>query len=107
MIERSANTGHWRAKLLRPRVRCELEQIGGCLGRLEVAHLNEEPKDNRLENLMVLCKAHHTLVDNGKIDVNAPAMPVYYIDRSGKRRYIEAPTIRKERRSRYGSARLS
>lgn len=84
---KSVSTGRWRAKKLVPRERCALVNIGGCLGRLEVNHIDKNPMNNDLGNLVVLCQTHHKLVDNGRIDLNAPVMPDYWIDGGGARRY--------------------
>ena len=43
--------------------------------------------NNSRANLLKLCRAHHRLVDNGKIDPRDPKMPEFRIDGSGKRRY--------------------
>jgi hypothetical protein len=58
------------------------------LGRIEVHHKDKDPGNNTDENLAALCIAHHQLVDLGRIDLAAPIMPPFYVDRSGKRRYI-------------------
>ena len=71
------------------RSKCELRRIGGCLGKIDVAHRdhdrwnNDDPK-----NLLALCRCHHRLYDNGRIDLDRPQMPSFYVDSGGKRRYL-------------------
>ena len=52
----TAKTGRNRAQKLFPAVRCE---ECGAAGRLERHHVNEDPTDNRPENVMVLCMPCH------------------------------------------------
>jgi hypothetical protein len=82
------SAGHNRARKLKPRDRCELKHIGGCRGRIEIHHKDKNTENNADENLMALCITHHTLVELGRIDLAAPVMPPFYVDRSGKRRYL-------------------
>lgn len=35
-----------------------------CSGRIEVAHINQDYTDNRLDNLKTLCQTHHKILDN-------------------------------------------
>ncbi|MCD4805645.1 MAG: HNH endonuclease, partial [Desulfobacterales bacterium] len=42
--------------------RCEHEQ------GLQIHHINGDPNNNELENLIVLCSVHHSLATNNKID---------------------------------------
>lgn len=84
----TARTSHERAVKLKARVRsCEYSHLGGCLGVLDVAHLDGDEFNNSKANLLKLCRSHHRLVDNKKIDPRAPVMPEFYVDGSGKRRY--------------------
>lgn len=77
----------WRARqLVKSRI-CGLLVIGGCGGRIEVNHIDKNPYNNSLQNLIPLCHSHHALTDRGKIDLNKPIMPRFYVDKSGKRRY--------------------
>jgi len=80
-------TGRGRAQEMTDTSRCELEQIGGCKGKIDVHHKNRDPMDNSVENRMALCRTHHRLVDLGRIDLANPAMPEFVI-RAGKRRYL-------------------
>ena len=84
----SESTGRWRAKKLKKRDRCELEHIGSCKGRFEVAHINGRPIDNRADNLLSLCQSHHQLLDLGRINMQKPSMPPFRVDKRGKRRYV-------------------
>lgn len=86
---RNPNTGHERARKLKRRDACELARIGGCLGRVEVHHKDKDPGNNAPENLMAICQSHHTLLDAERIDPAAPVMPPFYVDRRGKRRYVD------------------
>ncbi len=84
----TARTSHERAVKLKAGVRvCQYAHLGGCLGVLDVAHVDGNEFNNARTNLLKLCRAHHRLVDNGKIDPRAPVMPAFYVDGSGKRRY--------------------
>lgn len=75
-----------RARVRKGTGPCELEDITGCGGRIEVHHLDGNPRNNQDENLMRLCKSHHALVERGRIDLSDPVMPRFEI-RGGKRRY--------------------
>lgn len=55
---------------------------------LDVHHIDGDPWNNEPDNLMKLCRSHHRLVDNGKIDLASPKMPPFYTDGGGKRRYV-------------------
>lgn len=66
---------------------CALTKIGGCGGRLEVHHIDENPWNNEQGNLMKLCRCHHLLIHKGRIDLSHPVMPGFFIS-SGKRRYL-------------------
>jgi hypothetical protein len=86
--ESSATTAREMARRRKGnRSRCELAHIGGCGGRIEVAHLDHDPwNNNDPANLKALCASHHKLYDNGRIDLSNPQMPAFYVS-SGKRRY--------------------
>ncbi len=84
----TARTSHERAVKLKARVAsCEYSHLGECLGVLDVAHVDGDEFNNLRANLLKLCRAHHRLVDNKKIDPTDPRMPEFYVDGSGKRRY--------------------
>ena len=91
-------TGYARAKNAVDRTRCEVEHIGGCKGRIEVHHIDKNPLNNSRKNLAVLCRAHHILAENGRIDLGNPVMPAFYVDTAGNRRY--AHTLEKQQRER-------
>lgn len=84
----SESSGHHLAKRVQTERVCRLLAIGGCKGRLEVHHKDGDVFNNRRENLTPLCIAHHRLVELGRIDLEAPAMPIFFVDGSGKRRYL-------------------
>lgn len=67
--------------------RCEWSKIGGCLGRLDVAHIDGDSFNNSPENILKLCRCHHRLMDNKKIDPTSPKMPPFIVS-GGKRRYL-------------------
>lgn len=70
------------------RSKCELKKIGGCKGRIDVAHRDHDPWNNEdPANLLSLCRSHHRLYDLGKIDLDDPKMPAFVV-RGGKRRYL-------------------
>ena len=79
-------TARWRATVLKSTMTCELEHIGGCSADLQVHHVDGDPQNNALTNLMRLCRSHHRLLENGRIDLDNPVMPRFRII-SGKRRY--------------------
>ncbi len=82
------NSHRYSQHLLMDIHKCEWSHLGGCSdSRLDVAHLNQNAFDNRIENLKKLCRAHHMLMDRGVIDPQNPKMPKFYIDKSGVRRY--------------------
>ena len=78
---------HYRARKLAMRSECQLSPLGYCQGRVEVNHINKHTYDNRLKNLIALCRTHHRLMDLGKIDPYNPRMPRFYVDSGGTRRY--------------------
>lgn len=87
----SAST-HWRtcrhqARQLIPHEACSVAAIGGCQGPIQVHHKDADFTNNDKSNLVALCVAHHRLVENGLVDLASPAMPDFYVDRTGKRRY--------------------
>ena len=65
---------------------CRLGFIGGCKGKIDAAHLDGDMMNNDPANVWPLCKSHHRLVDNGRIDPHNPTMPKFYVS-AGKRRY--------------------
>lgn len=67
--------------------KCELELLGNCKGKIDVHHKDKNATNNDLENLLAVCRSHHRLVENGRIDISDPKMPSYYVDAGGKRRY--------------------
>jgi hypothetical protein len=85
-----ASTGYIRARKIAGRGPCRLRRIGGCKGKVHVHHRDENPLNNDPSNHVHLCSAHHRLVHNGRIDLDRPVMPPYYVDGSGKRRYARA-----------------
>lgn len=72
---------------------CELAHIGGCNGRLERAHLDSNFTNNDRANIKIFCKAHHTLYDNGRIDLANPVMPPFHVGSDGERRYERVTQI--------------
>jgi len=86
----SVFSGYDRSKkIIKERNKCSWEHIGHCKGMIDVCHINQNPLDNNRKNLIVLCRSHHRLMDNGKIDYGNPKMPEFYVDKGGKRRYIK------------------
>ena len=69
---------------------CELEPLGFCAGRVIVHHVNENPTDNRPDNLRVLCDRHHRLHHAGDFDLDNPDHSAYYVTVKG--------TLRRRRR---------
>lgn len=82
-------TGYDRSKkILTNRTKCSWSHIGHCMGMIDVCHIDQNPLNNDLKNLIALCRCHHRLLDNGRINPKNPIMPRFYIDRRGKRRYL-------------------
>lgn len=81
------NTMYMRSKKIKKERHCEIKHIGYCKGMIDVCHINQDVTNNDAENLISLCRSHHRLMDNGKIDIKNPVMPSFYVDKSGKRRY--------------------
>jgi len=89
--------GHKIARKLIPRDECKLKHIGGCSTKLEIHHIDKDFNNNSLDNLICLCASHHHLVESGKIDLQDPVMPPYYISPGGQRVYpkgeVQIPRI--------------
>ena len=70
VIGRQTNRSHLKGRLLREGLkenRCEICGITEWLGKplsMELHHVNGDGKDNRLENLQVLCGNCHAQTDN-------------------------------------------
>lgn len=64
------NSNHLRERLIKSGLkdeRCEMCGLSIWMGqkiRLEIHHINANHKDNRLDNLMILCPNCHSLTDN-------------------------------------------
>lgn len=60
---------------------CYLLSYGFCTSqaRVYVHHVNENPLDNRPENLRPLCMRHHMLVHRGDFDLENPDHSRYYV----------------------------
>lgn len=84
----NTRTTRWRARAMVSPVSCAWAHIGHCKGPLDVAHLDQNPLNNALDNLLALCRSHHFLFDKGRIDRHQPQMPPFYTDRGGTRRYL-------------------
>lgn len=81
-------THHVRARKIKSGVgSCEWKEIGGCLGRLEVAHVDGDYTHTKQHNLLKLCTSHHKLLDGGKMDPSSPKMPRFFVRRKGSRCY--------------------
>ena len=88
----TADGKHWRtardrARSLTDHSRCMWISIGGCKGPIDVAHVNGDYTNNEPDNRLALCRSHHRLLDNGRINPDNPIMPAFYVDSSGNRRY--------------------
>lgn len=81
-------TGRYRARTTTDHSVCGWLHIGGCYGAVDVAHVNGDYTDNAPGNRLPLCRCHHRLLDNGRIDPRAPIMPLFVVGRDGKRRYV-------------------
>ena len=82
-------TGRWRARniLIEEGETCALEKIGGCSQtKMHVHHRDGNPMNNKRDNIIFLCVAHHFLIERGRITLDTLVMPPFTIS-SGKRRY--------------------
>lgn len=86
---KNIGTGRSRARKLTEHItECQLAHIGGCDGVIDRAHVDQDPLNNDLDNIMVLCRSHHRLYDYGWIDLSNPVMPeIVVVYANGKRRY--------------------
>jgi len=101
--ERKSTKGKWRkesnhCRTCRYRARtttdhsvCAWEKIGCCAGMIDVVHVDGDFTNNSEENKLSLCRTHHRLLDNGRIDPINPVMPLFKIGKDGKRRYLKSP----------------
>jgi hypothetical protein len=70
VVGRQTNRSHLKGRLLREGLkenRCEICGITEWLGKplsMELHHVNGDGKDNRLENLQLLCGNCHSQTDN-------------------------------------------
>src|SRR5438067_1314681 len=87
------------ARKMFPGASCALARIGYCRGPIHVHHINRNPLDNSLTNLIPLCHSHHFLVHSGSVLLSDPVMPEFWMDAKGKRRYKEP--IRKAEKLRH------
>ena len=81
--ERAERRGRWSARRQVAELSCELEPHGFCSPRVIVHHVNEDPTDNRPENLRVLCNRHHILHHKGDFDLDNPDHSGYYVTATG------------------------
>lgn len=84
----STRTARGQSRKLIDTSRCQMEHIGGCRGRIEVHHIDGNPLNRDLSNLMSVCRAHHGLLGSGTIAVDSTEMPEWYEGSDGKRRYV-------------------
>lgn len=87
---KNSNTGYWRAKKIIPRDKCSLFHEVDCKGSIQIHHIDKNPLNNSKENLIAVCVAHHRFLESGKITIENPVLPEFYIDGSGKRRYSKS-----------------
>lgn len=85
-LDLTSRSARGRARELKGPGPCDLEEIGGCSGWICVHHIDEDPWNNDLDNLLRLCSSHHALVHSGKVDLRDPVMPGFVVS-GGTRRY--------------------
>lgn len=61
--------------------------IGMCRGGLDIHHIDADAWNNKMENLVCLCRRHHILVENGLIDLKNPKSPEGYVFPNGRTIY--------------------
>lgn len=79
-------TLHERANKICPKDKC-FASNEQCSKKLEIAHIDGNPENNKVENLVCLCGSHHRLYDFGKIPLEKLKEIRPYKIISGKRRY--------------------
>lgn len=83
-------TFHSRAQRMKMTVAtCEFAHLGWCKGPLQVAHVDQNFRNNSPGNLLKLCVSHHRLMDNGSINSKTKEMPDFFIS-GGNRRYAHS-----------------
>ena len=82
-------TSRGRANKLCKKENCDINN-NDCSKRLEIHHIDSNPLNNKIENLVCLCKSHHLLIEKRKLTIDELKNInfKYYVDKSGKRRYI-------------------
>jgi hypothetical protein len=80
-------TGYWRAKKILKAEKCALFNKKDCRGPIHIHHIDKNPLNNNLNNLMTVCATHHRFLDLGRITLDNPEIPPFYVDAGGKRRY--------------------
>ena len=83
----NSRTGRWRARRAFAAEKCALESPGVCKGRIEVHHKDKNTSNNADSNLIAVCRTHHFFLESGRITIDNPSIPEFYVDASGKRRY--------------------
>lgn len=83
----NARTAREQSRKLIDTSKCQMEYIGGCKGKIETHHVDKNPLNRDLNNLMAVCASHHKLLDNGTIAPDSKEMPKWYEGPDGKRRY--------------------
>jgi hypothetical protein len=63
---------------------CYFKHIGGCNGRIEVHHIDKNPKNNSLDNLKPFCQRHHVFIHKGYMNLNSTKNPKIYTYPNGK-----------------------
>lgn len=85
-------TYHSRARNMISTLRCCINN-SICNGCIDVAHIDQNHKNNDIENLKPLCRTHHWLLDkhfkNGLRFENLSSLKVMFTISSNKRRYKE------------------
>ena len=81
-------SAHHFAKKLCERKQCHINNQD-CNGSLQVAHIDRNPLNNNLDNLVSLCRTHHAIMDNRQLtleELKDLKLNYYYI--KTKRRYL-------------------
>lgn len=69
------------------KTKCEVDNYL-CNGRLEPHHIDKNPFNNSINNLLLLCDTHHNFADNRNLSLNElKNLKLDYYISSGKRRY--------------------
>lgn len=63
---------------------CCFKYLGRCKGRIDVHHLDENIRNNSINNLKYICMRHHKLIHQKYIDFNSKEYPEHHVYPNGR-----------------------